>query len=162
MAEAPKHLRQRIREALVTLLKEKHEGVGEKVHSGRAKLLTETDLPAADVDFGRFPGRPDGGEIRSEPGNADATRLLERRSIMTLSVSVADTEGYLDQIDDIFLAYEPAIAEDNTLGGLCVRIAPLGEPRIVPYGEGDQVVVRAEMPFEVEYLTLFNAPASPA
>jgi hypothetical protein len=162
MAEAPpKHLRAQIRAAFVTLITGKNDDVDDKVHTGRARPVTKAGLPCADVDFGRFPGRPDGGPIDSDPDDSP-TRLLTRHPILTLSVTVAHNDGYLDALDAIYADFEPAMAEDNTLGGLVARISPLGEPRVFIEADGETKVARAEMPFEILYVTAFNAPRAAA
>jgi hypothetical protein len=156
------HLRTQIRRALVELLIDKNADVGVNVFTGRVHpLVKDKEVPAADVDFGRFSGRPDGGPIRSEP-TSEPTRLLDRYPVMTLSVTVRQADGYLDAIDAVYKDYEIALAEDNTLGGLVARISPIGEPLVALSGEGDMPVARAEMQFEVEYVTAFNAPSQPA
>jgi hypothetical protein len=57
---------------------------------------------------------------------------------------------------------EKALAEDNTLGDLVARIAPIGEPLVQISAEGELPVARATMPFEIEYVTAFNAPETKA
>lgn len=155
------HLRTQIRNALVALLDGANGAVGENVYTGRARPLPPGKVPAADVDFGRFAGRPDGGLIRAEEGS-DETRLLHRHPILTIDVTVRSADGYLDEIDAIWVDYEKALAADNTLGGLVARIAPIGEPLVSISAEGELPVARATMPFEVEYVTAFNAPETQA
>ena len=155
------HARTKIRRAWVALLKDANADVGEHVYTGRARPLQSGNLPAADVDFGRFGGRPDGGPIQSAEGS-DATRLLQRLPILTLEVTVEHEDDYLDAIDAIYADYERVIAEDNTLGGLVARIAPIGEPIIAISAEGQLPVAKAQMAFEVEYVTAFNAPETVA
>jgi hypothetical protein len=162
MAEAPpQHLRAQIRAAIVALLTEVNVDVGGKVYTGRARSLVESMLPSIDVDFGLYAGRPEGGAVDTMD-TSDPTRLLHRQSILTIGVNVAHRDDYLDVLDEIFADIEPAIAENNTLGGLCMRITPIGEPRVGLSAEGDQIVARGEMPFRVHYITAFNAPRQTA
>lgn len=156
------HVRQQIRMAMVALVKDSDAVATESVYSGRARSLVAGNLPAVDVDFGRFEGRPDGGPIHTDE-SSDASRLLERLPILTLAVTVAMADGHQDAIDAVFLMLEPAIAEDNTLAGLVARITPIGEPRLQFVREGAELAIaRAEMPFEVVYVTAFNDPSKPA
>lgn len=159
------HVRTQIRAALVNLLVDANANVGANVYTGRARPLAAEKLPAIDIDFGRFGGsRADGGPIESEAGaGADPTRLLFRRPLLTIDVLVrSGADGYLDELDAIWVDVEKALAGDNTLGGLVARIAPAGEPLVTISAEGELPVVHATMPFEVEYATAFNAPESVA
>lgn len=160
MAE-PMHLRTQIRGALVVLLKDCNAAVGDNVYTGRARALGDGKIPAIDVDFGRFAGRPDGGLIRTEEGS-DETRLLDRHPILTIDVTVKSADAYLDELDAIWVSIEKKLASDNTLGGLVARISPIGEPLVAISAEGETPVAKATMPFEVEYVTAFNAPETAA
>jgi hypothetical protein len=162
MAEAPKHLRAQIRAALVALLKGKNSDVDQNVFSGRARPLTAAQIPAADVDMGRGENRSDGGRIDAGDGGMGPSEPLRRYPVLLLAVTVEQNDGFLDALDAIYKDYEIAIAEDNTLGGLCVAIKPLGEPAVMIAAEGKTTVARGEMPFEVEYITAFNAPTQAA
>lgn len=155
------HLRKQIRHALVALLTDANTDVGDHVYTGRALPLDDGELPAIEVGVGLAEGRRDGGRIDSDEAS-DPTRLLDRRPVLVVAVTVKRNDGYLDAIDGIYADVEKTIAEDNTLGGLCAYIAPAGEPGVYVAKEGERTVARAEMPFEIRYITAFNAPDAPA
>jgi hypothetical protein len=161
MAEVPKHLRAQIRAALVALLANVNTDVGDHVFTGRVMPLRDGQVPAIDIDIARAENRQDGGRIDSD-AISDPTRLLQRHPTLAIAVSVKNSDGYLDAVDAIYADIEAAVAGDNTLGGLCMRITPVGEPGVMLDGSGEKIVARAEMPFEVECATLFNAPTRAA
>lgn len=148
------HLRKRIRAALLLLLTDANVDVGGNVFSGRVTPLIDSQLPAIDIDGG------DGGAIETT-SKGGASRLLARHPSLSIVVTIKQTDGYLDRIDDIYQDIEIALAGDNTLGGLCKWIAPRGEPNYEISVEGEKPVCRAAMPFEVLYYAALNAPDTP-
>lgn len=148
------HVRKQIRAAARTLLAAAATDAGANVFASRVHALQSAELPAILVDT------KDGGEIR--PGSAfGAGRYLERAVVLTVGVVVKAVSGYQDTLDEIYKDIEVALAGDNSLGGVCKYIQPAGEPSVEIDGEGDRPVARAEMPFEVFYVTALNAPDQP-
>ena len=152
---ATKHVRQQIREALVTAL----TGLtttGSNVFNGRPEdqELQTTELPALLIDT------IEGGDINSL-SMGGVSRIIERQLIITITGAVKANSGYLDTLDDIFKEVETALAASvsaNTLGGLVKYINPTAEPQVEISGEADKIIARASQPFVAPYITALNSP----
>lgn len=148
------HVRKQIRDYVRALLAAAGTDAGSNVFAARVHTLQSGELPAILVDTTA------GGEIRAGSlGGVD--RYVERALILTIGVAVKSVSGYQDTLDEIYKDIETALAADNGLGGLCKYVQPTAEPEVSLDAESDRPVARAEMPFEVFYVTALNAPDQP-
>ncbi len=147
------HVRKQIRDRVKTLLTGLTTTTTHAFAS-RVDPLTDADLPAVLIDT------LDPGDIRAG-SSFGAGRLLERSLPLTIGAAVKLADGYQDQIDQIYLEVERALAGDNTLNGLCKYVQPSGDPAVELSGEGETPVATGRMNFEVVYITALNAPDQP-
>lgn len=142
------HLRKRIRSAAATKL----TGLtttGANVFTSRAYPLQDANLPAL-----RITTPSEQSEMVSMGiGN----RTVERTLTLQVEGVVKALTGFEDTCDQIAKEVEIALANDNTLGGLCKYIQ-LRSTATEISGEAEKPIAVTTMLFDVLYHTSLNAP----
>lgn len=142
------HLRKRIRSATATTL----TGLtttASRVYTSRAYPLQDANLPAL-----RITTPSEQSEMVSMGiGN----RTVQRTMTLQVDAVVKSVSGFEDTCDQIAKEVEIALANDNTLGGLCKYIQ-LRSTATEISGEAEKPIAVTTMLFDVLYLASLNAP----
>jgi hypothetical protein len=139
------HVRQQIRDRIVSVLKSNVSLVKRRVFSSRVYALTEKDLPAITVYTG--------SEVSSRlnMGLNDLNRSLT----LDVDIYVRATSAFDNDVDAIAVQIEEAIAGDFTVNGLA-KEAVLTGTEIQFSGDAEQPVGVAKLTYSVRYVTALN------
>jgi hypothetical protein len=145
------HIRKQIRDAVVTLL----TGLattGSKVYPNRVWPLSEAELPGILVmaDADTVSSYSEGSLAANTPRN------INRLAHLTVQ-ALARGDAIDDQLDQICLEVEKALAADRFLGGLSVNVT-LVDTRIQLKGDGEKPTGEATMSYLIEYWVLDTTP----
>lgn len=139
------HVRQQIRERIVSVLTTNVALVSSRVYGTRVYSLTEADLPAITVYAG------------SETSGLQTVGLKTSQRIVSIQVDayVRATSDFDDDVDAIAVQIEEAIANDFTVNGLA-KTAVLSSTEMNFSGEAEQPIGSARLTFDVRYDTAIN------
>jgi hypothetical protein len=139
------HVRQQIRDRIVSVLKSNVSLVKRRVFSSRVYALTEKDLPAITVYTG------------SEASTLQTIGVKTSARIVSVDVDiyVRATSNFDNDVDAIAVQIEEAIANDFTVNGLA-KSAVLSGTDMNFSGEAEQPVGSAKLTFDVRYDTAIN------
>jgi hypothetical protein len=139
------HVRQQIRDRIVSVLKSNVSLVKRRVFSSRVYALTEKDLPAITVYAG------------SEASALQTIGVKTSARVVSIEVDlyVRATNNFDNDVDAIAVQIEEAIANDFTVNGLA-KSAVLSGTDINFSGEAEQPVGSAKLTFDVRYDTAIN------
>jgi|11BtaG_2_1085332.scaffolds.fasta_scaffold44976_3 hypothetical protein len=139
------HVRQQIRDRIVSVLKSSASLVKRRVFSSRVYALTEKDLPAITVYTG------------SEASALQTIGLKTSARVVSVEVDiyVRATNNFDNDVDAIAVQIEEAIANDFTVNGLA-KSAVLASSEINFSGEAEQPIGSAKLTFDVRYDTAIN------
>lgn len=139
------HVRQQIRERIVSVLTTNVTLVSSRVYGTRVYSLTEADLPAITVYAG------------SETSGLQTVGLKTSQRIVSIQVDayVRATSDFDDDVDAIAVQIEEAIANDFTVNGLA-KTAVLSSTEMNFSGEAEQPIGSARLTFDVRYDTAIN------
>jgi len=139
------HVRQQIRDRIVSVLKSNALLVRRRVFSSRVYALTEKDLPAITVYTG------------SEASALQTIGLKTSARVVSVEVDiyVRATNNFDNDVDAIAVQIEEAIANDFTVNGLA-KSAVLSGTDINFSGEAEQPIGSAKLTFDVRYDTAIN------
>jgi hypothetical protein len=139
------HVRQQIRDRIVSVLKSNALLVRRRVFSSRVYALTEKDLPAITVYTG------------SEASALQTIGLKTSARVVSVEVDiyVRATNNFDNDVDAIAVQIEEAIANDFTVNGLA-KSAVLASSEINFSGEAEQPIGSAKLTFDVRYDTAIN------
>lgn len=139
------HVRQQIRDRIVSVLKSNALLVRRRVFSSRVYALTEKDLPAITVYTG------------SEASALQTIGVKTSARIVSVEVDiyVRATNNFDNDVDAIAVQIEEAIANDFNVNGLA-KSAVLTATDINFSGEGEQPVGSAKLTFDVRYDTAID------
>ena len=145
------HLRKQIRDAVVGLL----TGLpttGAKVYANRVWPLGNSELPGILVmaDADTVNSYSEGSVVANVPRNVNRTAHLTVQCI-------AQGNAIDDQLDQVCLEVEKALAADRFLGGLSANVT-LVDTRIQLKGDGERPTGEATMSYQVEYWVLDTTP----
>jgi hypothetical protein len=87
-------------------------------------------------------------------------RYLQRMVELVIELCAKEAATFEDTLDAIQQEVEVAIANDNTLNGLCKSIVPM-RVETERSGESDKPVALRRLVFGVLYITAQNAPQTP-
>jgi hypothetical protein len=146
------HVRTQIRKAITAALTGLTTA-GDRVFESYPHPLQDKDLPGLKIDT-VLPGQINPGSMGGK------ARLLERQLLVSVTACVKQNAGYQDVVDAMLFEAEVALANDNTLGGLCKWIRPFTEPGF-DTAPGERTSQAATQVFEVVYVTALNAPNVP-
>ena len=139
------HVRQQIRDRIVSVLKSSASLVKRRVFSSRVYALTEKVLPAITVYTG------------SEASALQTIGLKTSARVVSVEVDiyVRATNNFDNDVDAIAVQIEEAIANDFTVNGLA-KSAVLASSEINFSGEAEQPIGSAKLTFDVRYDTAIN------
>ena len=139
------HVRQQIRDRIVSVLKSNALLVRRRVFSSRVYALTEKDLPAITVYTG------------SEASALQTIGVKTSARIVSVEVDiyVRGTNNFDNDVDAIAVQIEEAIANDFNVNGLA-KSAVLTATDINFSGEAEQPVGSAKLTFDVRYDTAID------
>jgi hypothetical protein len=139
------HVRQQIRERIVSVLTTNVTLVGSRVFGSRIYSFSEADLPAITVYAG------------SETSGLQTLGLKTSQRIVSIQVDayVRATSDFDDDVDAIAVQIEEAIANDFTVNGLA-KTAVLSSTEMNFSGEAEQPIGSARLTFDVRYDTAIN------
>ena len=139
------HVRQQIRDRIVSVLKSNASLVKRRVFSSRVYALTEKDLPAITVYTG------------SEASALQTIGLKTSARVVSVEVDiyVRATNNFDNDVDAIAVQIEEAIANDFNVNGLA-KSAVLASSEINFSGEAEQPIGSAKLTFDVRYDTAIN------
>ncbi len=139
------HVRQQIRDRIVSVLKSNASLVRRRVFSSRVYALTEKDLPAITVYTG------------SEASALQTIGLKTSARVVSVEIDiyVRATNNFDNDVDAIAVQIEEAIANDFTVNGLA-KSAVLASSEINFSGEAEQPIGSAKLTFDVRYDTAIN------
>ena len=139
------HVRQQIRDRIVSVLKSNALLVRRRVFSSRVYALTEKDLPAITVYTG------------SEASALQTIGVKTSARIVSVDVDiyVRATNNFDNDVDAIAVQIEEAIANDFNVNGLA-KSAVLTATDINFSGEAEQPVGSAKLTFDVRYDTAID------
>lgn len=143
------HLRQQIREAVGTLIRDGDTDAGTNVHETRVFNLENTKLPAVNV-------------YTSEDNIVNTTLSVPRTQIRIIDLTIECYAMGLstsvdDSIDQLTKQVEILLMADVTLGSL-VKDVKLKATKLDFDGEGKQIVGMAALSYEVTYAVIENRP----
>lgn len=141
------HVRKQIRAAAATAL----TGLATtstRVYDSRVYPMQDENLPGLRVFT---------PSESSQPLEMGRTRARARNLILVVEACVKANTSYADTADLITKEVETALDADNTLGGLCKMIEPVGYEEILS-GEGEHPIVVGRMRFEVTYHMRMGSP----
>jgi hypothetical protein len=139
------HVRQQIRDRIVSVLKSNVSLVKRRVFSSRVYALTEKDLPAITVYTG--------SEVSSRLNMG--LNDLNRGLTLDVDIYVRSTSAFDNDVDAIAVQIEEAIAGDFTVNGLA-KEAVLTGTEIQFSGDAEQPVGVAKLTYSVRYVTALN------
>ena len=139
------HVRQQIRDRIVSVLKSNVSLVKRRVFSSRVYALTENDLPAITVYTG--------SEVSSRLNMG--LNDLNRGLTLDVDIYVRSTSAFDNDVDAIAVQIEEAIAGDFTVNGLA-KEAVLTGTEIQFSGDAEQPVGVAKLTYSVRYVTSLN------
>lgn len=139
------HVRQQIRDRIVSVLKSNVSLVKRRVFSSRVYALTENDLPAITVYTG--------SEVSSRLNMG--LNDLNRGLTLDVDIYVRSTSAFDNDVDAIAVQIEEAIAGDFTVNGLA-KEAVLAGTEIQFSGDAEQPVGVAKLTYSVRYVTALN------
>ena len=145
------HVRKQIRAAAKTAL----TGLtttGANAFASRVYPLQDANLPALKITT------PDESSNLASMGMSN--RYVERTMILQVEGSVKELVNYEDTCDQIAKEVETALANNNTLGGLCKYIQ-IRSTSTKSSGEAEKPTAVITMMFDVHYFTTLNAPDVP-
>jgi len=139
------HVRQQIRERIVSVLTTNVTLVSSRVYGSRVYSFSEADLPAITVYAG------------SETSGLQTVGLKTSQRIVSIQVDayVRATSDFDDDVDAIAVQIEEAIANDFTVNGLA-KTAVLSSTEMNFSGEAEQPIGSARLTFDVRYDTAIN------
>ena len=139
------HVRQQIRERIVSVLTTNVTLVSSRVYGSRVYSFSEADLPAITVYAG------------SETSGLQTLGLKTSQRIVSIQVDayVRATSDFDDDVDAIAVQIEEAIANDFTVNGLA-KTAVLSSTEMNFSGEAEQPIGSARLTFDVRYDTAIN------
>jgi len=139
------HVRQQIREQIVSVLTTNVTLVSNRVYGTRVYSLTEADLPAITVYAG------------SEASALQTVGLKTSARVVSIEVDayVRATTNFDNDVDAIAVQIEEAIANDFNVNGLA-KSAVLASTEINFSGEAEQPIGSAKLTFDVRYDTAIN------
>ena len=139
------HVRQQIRERIVSVLTTNVTLVSNRVYGTRVYSFSEADLPAITVYAG------------SETSGLQTVGLKTSQRIVSIQVDayVRATSDFDDDVDAIAVQIEEAIANDFTVNGLA-KTAVLSSTEMNFSGEAEQPIGSARLTFDVRYDTAIN------
>ena len=139
------HVRQQIRERIVSVLTTNVTLVSNRVYGSRVYSFSEADLPAITVYAG------------SETSGLQTVGLKTSQRIVSIQVDayVRATSDFDDDVDAIAVQIEEAIANDFTVNGLA-KTAVLSSTEMNFSGEAEQPIGSARLTFDVRYDTAIN------
>jgi len=139
------HVRKQIRDRVVSVLTSSVTLVSSRVYATRVYGLVTNELPAITVYTG------------SEASNliTMGSRSLQRSLSVVVDVYVRDLSGADDDVDEICVQVEEAIANDFTVNGLAKQ-AVLTATDMEFSGEAEQPIGIARLTFTVRYDTAIN------
>lgn len=139
------HVRQQIRERIVSVLNSNVTLVSNRVYGTRVYSFSEADLPAITVYAG------------SETSGLQTVGLKTSQRIVSIQVDayVRATSDFDDDVDAIAVQIEEAIANDFTVNGLA-KTAVLSSTEMNFSGEAEQPIGSARLTFDVRYDTAIN------
>ena len=139
------HVRQQIRERIVSVLNSNVTLVSNRVYGTRVYSFSEADLPAITVYAG------------SETSGLQTVGLKTSQRIVSIQVDayVRATSDFDDDVDVIAVQIEEAIANDFTVNGLA-KTAVLSSTEMNFSGEAEQPIGSARLTFDVRYDTAIN------
>jgi|TARA_S200002703_G_scaffold151122_1_gene150119 hypothetical protein len=139
------HVRQQIRERIVSVLTTNVTLVSSRVFGSRVYSFSEADLPAITVYAG------------SETSGLQTLGLKTSQRIVSIQVDayVRATSDFDDDVDAIAVQIEEAIANDFTVNGLA-KTAVLSSTEMNFSGEAEQPIGSARLTFDVRYDTAIN------
>ncbi len=139
------HVRQQIRERIVSVLNSGVTLVSNRVYGSRVYSLTEADLPAVIVYAG------------SETSALQTMGLKTSARVVSIEVDayVRGTSNFDNDVDAIAVQIEEAIANDFNVNGLA-KSAVLANTEINFSGEAEQPIGSAKLTFDVRYDTAIN------
>lgn len=145
------HIRKQIRDAVVTLL----TGLpttGSKVYANRVWPLNDAELPGILVmsDADTVNSYSEGSVVANTPRNVNRTAHLTVQ-VLTRGAAIDD------QLDQVCLEVEKALAADRFLGGLSSNVT-LVDTRIQLKGDGEKPTGEASMSYQIEYWVLDTTP----
>ena len=139
------HVRQQIRDRIVSVLKSNALLVRRRVFSSRVYALTEKDLPAITVYTGSE------ASALQTIGFKTSARVVS----VEIDIYVRATNNFDNDVDAIAVQIEEAIANDFTVNGLA-KSAVLVSSEINFSGEAEQPIGSAKLTFDVRYDTAIN------
>jgi len=139
------HVRQQIRDRIVSVLKSNVSLVKRRVFSSRVYALTEKDLPAITVYTG--------SEVSSRLNMG--LNDLNRGLTLDVDIYVRSTSAFDNDVDAIAVQIEEAIAGDFTVNGLA-KEAVLTGTEIQFSGDAEQPIGVAKLTYSVRYVTALN------
>jgi hypothetical protein len=139
------HVRQQIRDRIVSLLKSNVSLVKRRVFPSRVYALTEKDLPAITVYTG--------SEVSSRLNMG--LNDLNRGLTLDVDIYVRTTSAFDNDVDAIAVQIEEAIAGDFTVNGLA-KEAVLTGTEIQFSGDAEQPIGVAKLTYSVRYVTALN------
>ncbi len=139
------HVRQQIRDRIVSVLKSNVSLVKRRVFSSRVYALTEKDLPAITVYTG--------SEVSSRLNMG--LNDLNRGLTLDVDIYVRTTSAFDNDVDAIAVQIEEAIAGDFTVDGLA-KEAVLTGTEIQFSGDAEQPIGVAKLTYSVRYVTALN------
>ena len=139
------HVRQQIRERIVSVLTTNVTLVSNRVYGSRVYSFSEADLPAITVYAG------------SEASALQTVALKTSARVVSIQVDayVRATANFDDDVDAIAVQIEEAIANDFTVNGLA-KTAVLSSTELNFSGEAEQPIGSARLTFDVRYDTAIN------
>ena len=142
------HVRQQIRSAAITALTGL-ASTGDNVHGVRGHAIGQGNLPALII---RTPAESRGySNIGADPA------LLRQVSLTVLALATGG-DSLDDDLDQIAVEVEAALAADVTLGGVCNHLVLVATEFDPPDGRGETISNALELTFQVEYQTARSDP----